>query len=228
MDQFEDLSMKLDRVITKQAEYENSFIKNNNDTAKKSVLISDPPKEQEHCLKELTNEIRKLKEEFASVRTWMEQQEMRMDDLEQYSRSNCLVLHGNSIDHQISNPEVEKYVTSTINSRLNLPVNITVNDIDICHPLPSKKTTKPVIIKFVRRSVRNMVFAHKKNFKTSSGPKLSLTESLTRRRLMLVEESRKYFEFGNVWTQKGNVHCSFKGRKHTIRYFSDIARIRLH
>lgn len=226
MDKLEDLSKKLDMVINKQAEYENTFIKKDNDTAGKCILISDSQNHQESTLKELSQEIQKLKEEFASVRTWMEEQDMKMDDLEQYSRSNCLVLHGNSIDPKISNPEVERYVISTINSRLNLPTNISVNDIDICHPLPSKKSTKPIIIKFTRRTVRNMVFASKKNFKTSNGPKLSLTESLTKRRLMLVEEARKYFEFGNVWTQKGNVHCSFKGKKHSIRYFSDIARIR--
>ena len=59
----------------------------------------------------------------------------------------------------------------------------------------------------------------------TKGPKLSMTESLTKRRLKIVE-AQKYFDFENVWTQKGNVYCSFKGRTHPIHHLSDIYRIR--
>ena len=32
-----------------------------------------------------------------------------------------------------------------------------------------------------------------------------MTESLTKRRIKVVEEAQKYFDFENVWTQKGVV-----------------------
>ena len=71
-----------------------------------------------------------------------------------------------------------------------------------------------------------MIFANKKNFKVTKGPKLSMTESLTKRRLKIVEEALKYFNFKNVWTQKGNVYCSFKGKKHAIHHLLDIHKIK--
>ena len=124
----------------------------------------------------------------------------------------------------ISNSEVKQYVVNTINSRLELLSNICAADIDICHPLPLKKTTKPIIIKFVCRSIRNMVFANKKKFKLTKGPKLSMM-SLTKRKWK-IEEARKYFDFKNVWTQKNNVYCSSKGKNHAIYHLSDIQKIR--
>ena len=128
----------------------------------------------------------------------MEKQEQDLDDLEQYGQSNCLILHGNNLDHRISNREIEKYVISTLNSRLDLPFTISEKDINICHPLPSKSSKKPIIIKFVCRSVQNSIYATKKNLKKSEGPKLSITESLTKRRLHILKEPRKVFDFKNV------------------------------
>ena len=49
-----------------------------------------------------------------------------------------------------------------------------------------------------------------------------MTESLTKRRMKVVEEAQKHFDFKNVQTQKGVVYCSFKGKKHVIHYLSDI------
>ena len=70
----------------------------------------------------------------------MEKQEQDLVDLEQYGRSNCLILHGNNFDHKISIRETENYVISTLNSYLYLPFTISDKDIDICHLLPSKSS----------------------------------------------------------------------------------------
>ena len=59
-----------------------------------------------------------------------------------------------------------------------------------------------------------------------SDPKLAITESLTRRRSKLLEQSKKVFGFQNVWTHKGNIFCSFEGKRHRIDDFANIARIR--
>ena len=65
-----------------------------------------------------------------------------------------------------------------------------------------------------------MIYSHK-NLKTLNGPK-----SLTKKRLKIVEEARKVFGFGNVWSMKGIVYCSFKGKKRAIIKLSDISKIR--
>ena len=174
----------------------------------------------------LSTIIDSIKVEVGQLAEMVEKQEQYLDDLEQYGRSNCLILHGNNIDHRISSMDVEKYVLNILNTRLNLPTSVSDSDIDICHPLPSKTNKKPIIIKFVRRSIRNMIYLHKKNLKTLNGPKLSITESLTKKRLKIVEEARKVFGFGNVWSMKDIVYCSFKGKKQAIIKLSDISKIR--
>ena len=71
-----------------------------------------------------------------------------------------------------------------------------------------------------------MIYLHKKNLKTSNGPKLSITESLTKKRLKIVEEARKVFGFGNDWSMKGIAYCLFKGKKQAIIKLSYISKIR--
>jgi len=168
--------------------------------------------------------------------------ERAIDEMEQYSRSNCLILHGAQIptstptetldpeNQQVKHFEdmCEKHVLSVLNTKLCLPFKITSGEIDICHQLPSTKNKNPIIIKFVRRTVRNLVYSHKKDLKgkLDSNNKLSITESLTKRRLKLLEAARNVFLFNNVWTMQGRVHCKFNGHKHVIDDFCDISRIR--
>ena len=151
----------------------------------------------------------------------------RIDDLEQHNRSNCLILHGcQSVPVKATNEVIENFVLNrpSLNFRLNLPSELTHADIDISHVLPSAKNKNPIISKFVRRTVRNMVFNHKSNLKTwqESDPKLALAESLTTRRLRLSKQIRESFGFKNVWTLKGSVFCKFMGQKQHIDDFCDI------
>ena len=154
-------------------------------------------------------------------------QELKLDSLEQYSRSNCVIVHGCEANfRQMTDRQVENYVLDVINNHLNLPCEIDEYELDICHHLPSFKKKNPIIIKFVRRSIRNLVFYHKKNLKFIKGAKLSITESLTKRRLKLLEEARSVFKFKNVWTTKCEVFVNFRGKKHHIFDFPDIEKIR--
>ena len=67
--------------------------------------------------------------------------------------------------------------------------------------MPLRKGRNPFIIKLVRRSVRNQVFNSKSLLKATneSDPKLAITESLTRRRSKLVEQSKNVFGFQNCY-----------------------------
>ena len=134
-----------------------------------------------------------------------------LDDLEQYGCRNCLIVHG-CTDQPVGGKYAvfESYVTNKLNSELDLEYKIRSTDIDIYYVLPSRKgCPPPIIIKFVRRSVRNLVFYNKKKLKKSQ-EKLSITESLTKRRLLLVMEVKKAFGFNNVWTNNGIVYCFYK------------------
>ena len=163
--QLEEFMKKLDVVTKKQDKHEQLFLKNKQDTAGTFFTGKTTTSDQQEKLVELSTLIASIKDEIGRLAKAMEKQEQDLDDLEQYGRSNCLILHGNNLDHRISNRETKKYVISTLNSCLDLPFTISEKDIDICHPLPSKSSKKPIIIKFVCRSVQNSVYAGKKNLK---------------------------------------------------------------
>ena len=163
--QLKEVMKKLDLVTEKQDKYEKLFLKNLQDTAATSFTGKTTRSDQQEKLVELSTLIDSIKDEIGRLAKAMEKPGQDLDDLEQYGRSNCLILHGNNLNHRISNRETEKYVISTINSRLDLPFTINEKNIDICHPLPSKSSKKPIIIKFVHRSVQNSGNAAKKNLK---------------------------------------------------------------
>ena len=121
-----------------------------------------------------------------------------------------------------------KILHKTLNSRIKLSQPITNSDIDICHILPSRKAKNPILIRFERRTVGNLVFANKSQLKAvkNSDPKLSLTESPTKRRFQLLAKSQEVFGFQNVWTLKGNIYCYFEGKRYYIDDFEDISKIR--
>ena len=156
--------------------------------------------------------------------------ERRYDDLEQYTRSNCLILHGcrDLSPKDDDNKVTEEFVISNLNSKLELSPPLTKQDIDICPRLSSNKGKNPVIIKFVQRTVLNEDFNRTSKLNSAdSKSRLAITESLTKRRLRLVEEARRAFEFRNLWIMKGLVYCRFQGQRHHIDDFSDITKFRL-
>ena len=120
--------------------------------------------------------------------------------------------------------QVENYVLDVINNHLDLPCEIDKYELDICHPLPSFTKKNPIIIKFVRRSIRNLFFFVIENLKLSKGPKLSITESLTKRRLKLLHGARSVIKFKNVWTTKCEVFVNFRRKKYYILDFPNILK----
>ena len=177
-------------------------------------------------------ELASLREQFQNLNKMVgpllarvEATEEKMDDLEQYSRSNCLILHKcENVPKQGKYLECEEYVCDVLNKNLPLSAKLQASDIDIAHPLPTKTTShSPVIVKFLRRTQRNEVYAKKRALK---GKGMVITESLTRRRLQLVEAAREAFGWSSVWTFKGDVYSLVKGKKQVIRHINDIVQIR--
>ena len=182
-----------------QSNFLNSSSVNENADASAFVSGTSGDKDQKELLEELSQSITAIKATIKDLAKQIEEKEKRMDDLEQYGRSNCLILHG-YVDLPKENAgyvTFENFVLDTLNSRLKFAHSIHNSDIDICHVLPSRKEKNPIIIKFVKRSVRNQVFNNKSLLKATkeSDPKLAITESLTRRRSKLLEQSKKVLGF---------------------------------
>lgn len=224
----EDLAValkKLDEIKERQDKYETIYL----DSKNKSNDAETVAVQGQH-LAELSQMIATMKASLDQIADQVFYNERKIDDLEQYSRSNCLILHGCTdlpTKNYDNSQATENFVLDKLNSKLKLDTPLVNSDIDICHTLPTKKNKNPIIIKFVRRTVRNKVFANKRKLKSEDpSVKLSITESLTKRRLRLVEEARKFFKFRNVWTLNGNVYCFFKNKRHVINDFEDIDKIR--
>ena len=98
---------------------------------------------------------------------------------------------------------------------------IKLEDIDVSHPLPTKGTKSCVIVKFVRRDIKNLVFFEKKNLKNSP-LKLSITEHLTARNLWYLDEARKIVGFKNAWSSQCVVYALVNQKKVAIRSSKDL------
>ena len=140
--------------------------------------------------------------------------EFSIDELEEYGRNNCPILyelHNFSNAHSNYDEFLLKVIT-TLNLHLNLGLDI--NCVDIAHPLPTARNgNTPIIIKFLRRSTRNQVFKRKRLFSRTG---LAVTESLTKRRHLLLNEAKLLPADKNVWTYKGTVFTNIKSKHEKI------------
>ena len=137
-----------------------------------------------------------------------------IDRHEQYSRRNCILVHGVK---ESENEDTNVVVTETLNELLQ--EKLTDVDIDQIHwlgKLRKGKQSRPIIIKFARYNIRNGVFKNKKKLKDTS---ISITESLTQKRIQMLTKARNKFLFKNVWTQDGKLLV--KSDDNTIKVYYD-------
>ena len=130
------------------------------------------------------------------------------DALEQYSRRNCLVLHGIP---ESANEDTDALIRETISQHLG--VEVKARDLDRTHRIGAKRSNasgRPIIAKFARYDVRARVFREKKHLK---GTRIVLTESLTKRRVALLNEARDKYGKNNVWTSDGEIFTLTRDKK---------------
>lgn len=225
MDFLKKIEANMGDVVSQLDAYKADFVNAEASSPAAAIsFVSDPSREiQERRLQEMYDSIKILRKMVDSAMERLKNAERRVDDLEQYGRSNCLIIHGcTDVPRTREYCVVEKYVCGVINEKVKPTKPLQVSDLDIAHPLPSRRGS-PVIVKFLRRTQRNDVFARKRNLKNSG---MVITESLTRRRLHLLQDARKAFEGFQVWTMKGEIFVFFNNKKQVINDFSDIKRIR--
>ena len=119
---------------------------------------------------------------------------------EQYSRRNCLLVHGIA---ETNDENMDDIVLKTINEKLD--VAITENEIDRSHRIGRKKggqRPRPIIVKLTRYNTRKKVFASKRKLK---GMGVSITESLTTKRMEQLNKVTEEHGFTNVWTTDGRI-----------------------
>ena len=155
----------------------------------------------------IENDFESQKEEIAKLKTELQNaikaQGESINELEQYSRRNCLLLHGVP---ESDKEDTDALFRSTVAEHLGTDVK--VRDINRTHRLGPKRadgSSRPIIAKFARYNVRASVFREKRKFK---GTKFLLTESLTKTRVAILNAARDKHGKTNVWTSDGEILVS--------------------
>ena len=227
--EMEEFGNRLARYEAEYASTSSRLAADTNGSKPAAVAVSAPTvfanqKEQANQFKDIRTAFGKLKKMGDRLQNKVEDQEQKLDDLEQYGRSNCLIIHRcEEVPKRGEYLEHEKYVCGLLNLNLKLNPSLQVNDIDIAHPLPAKNNNCPVIVKFLRRSQRNYFFSQKRLLK---GKQMIITESLTKRRLQRLEAARDVFGWRSVWSFNGDVYAFAGGKKKFIRNLNDIVEIK--
>ena len=127
----------------------------------------------------------------------------KIDEMEQYSRRNCLVFHGLPEAPVTSNENTDDLIIKTVQEKLN--ITLSPSDIDRSHRLGQRRNSaipRPVIIKFSRYNTLSAIFYKKKQLK---GTKIMITESLTKLRAEILKSAVAYHGPNKVWTVNGDV-----------------------
>ena len=118
-----------------------------------------------------------------------------LDRQEQYSRRNCLLIHGIDEENQ---ENIDEVVINVLNKEMD------EEDIDRSDRLgnrkPDKSKPRPIIIKFSRYNVRAKIFKNKRKLK---GKRISVTEGLTKTRMEHCRKLAKNTVFGTSGRMAG-------------------------
>ncbi|XP_070573064.1 uncharacterized protein [Ptychodera flava] len=177
--------------------------------------------------KEIKSQLSEIMETLALLGKQIEKissVENRLSDLQksvtyQYSRRNNIEIHGIPQRNGEDTNDIVVRVAAAVG------VDITPSDIDISHCLPSRQNqtqqrhqTPAIIVKFVRRSVRNSIYYARKNLRGQTPNQIRvgdnntnniyINENLTppmKRLFHQVNERRKQLKWRFIWTSNGKI-----------------------
>jgi hypothetical protein len=154
-----------------------------------------------------------------------------LDDQEQYSRRNCIVVHGLP---ERDNENIEDVVVHFAQNKLGFS-RFKVDLIDRCHRIGKPRTkinaagaseTHPraVIIKLVAYRCRSEMWRNKSKLKRSG---IKITESLTSKRLNLLRQARDLVGPFHAWTDDGRILANHNGVKVRILTKADLLKLQV-
>ena len=144
----------------------------------------------------------------------LEELKNSLEQQQQYSRRNCILIHriseqkGRDTDEQALKIITEELGEIVENSDLDRANRIGAFKED-------KNKCSPIIVRSSRYNVRDKVPKNIKKFKDKG---YLITESLRDLRMKKLPEARNSFGFTNVWTQDGKILCKEDNR---IKVFFD-------
>jgi len=159
----------------------------------------------------------------------LDKQDQKLDDMEQYSRRNCLLIHGIP-EAGIRGETTDQIATDTIGQHLG--ISIKKEDLDRTHRIGKPKSKededdeepkpRPIIVKFTSYATRAQVFRAKRRLKGSG---LLITESLTRKKMDLLRHAQNHATVSSSWTIDGTIYCiDTTGKRRTITAHADLEK----
>ena len=132
------------------------------------------------------------------------ERKIAVDAQEQYSRKDSIRMHGIPFANNETSSQLENKVLEVINL---LEVNVTRDDISVTHRLKeTKKGDHPVMIKFMSRRAKDLVYTNKKKLKDAVGMKdVYITEDLTRLRFRTLLLAKKCNNMKSITTHGGKI-----------------------
>lgn len=220
---------KVEEILAKLAKF---------DEFEKSItLLSDKYDELLTDYKKLKVDHSKLDKENRSLKTQLVQATIDIEkikddvnDLEQYSRRDCLEIRGIPYTQDEDTDEIVKQVGDLID------VELVDNDISVSHRLPTYNKTSDglkrdpaIIVKFTRRSDRDELYQAKKKLKNKTTKDLGLlryreqpifiSESLTSRNRKIFNlslQKKKELRFQFIWSSYGKTFLRKDGNSPII------------
>lgn len=172
--------------------------------------------EQTSKLEELINKTKELEVENQKLKIENVELQASLDEQEQYSRRNCVEIHGM--------PEVngEVVVSEVIKIGRAIGMEITPYMIDNCHRLGRQNASSPairgILVKFLRnldkenflkcRKIKRSLTSSDLGFQTPNSA-IYINENLTQYRRSLLSATRKLRKACNimyVWTRNGKIY----------------------
>ena len=131
----------------------------------------------------------------------LEELENKIDRQLQYSRRNCILIHGIAENKE---KNTDQQAIDYFNE--NLDIKIDQIDIDRSHKIgrynKAKKKARPIIVKFARYNVTGRVLLEKRKLKDTGK---TITKSFTRKRIGQLNDAREKYGFNNVWSYDGKI-----------------------
>jgi hypothetical protein len=179
-------------------------------------------------LERQTKLITSLQEQQATLIKQLSAMEGKLDEHEQYSRRNCLLIHGL--------PETHKENTTTIAIKTiaeRLKVSLSEDDIDRSHRLGTKqklntsdedvKQSRPIIVKFCSYAKRDKVFKCKSKLRKTG---IVITENLTAKRMSLLNAAKHHQSVESAWSIDGRIQCITTSERYmNIKNMSDLDKL---
>ena len=168
----------------------------------------DEIKSENMCLKQIVLELKNL----------LENTEKNLNNLEQYSRRECIEINGIPCTHEESTDEIVVALAKQVG------VHITTNDISVSHHLKNltkSKQPSTIIAKFVSWKIRNQIFENRFKLKKANlGKMIFINESLTRTNRKIFNMCRNFKKDNNwkyVWMKQGQTYLKKSDSDNTLK-----------